>query len=159
CTPQGSSSARSPRICRAAATRRIRPTVVAMTRSTSSRRPNRMVCQRSTGPRLSVTSATTPRNASASATPPISPSALSGGLAVLAGAVHREQQLMKPGLAGELRVKRDGQDIALPDGDRVAVDRGEDFDVLPVLGHPRRPDEHGADRVSAHTIDVEVGLK
>jgi hypothetical protein len=60
------------------------------------------------------------------------------------------------GVAGQLRVQRDGEHVALPDRHRVAVDLGEDLDVVAGVGDPRRADEHRVDVVAEHG---QVGLE
>jgi hypothetical protein len=60
------------------------------------------------------------------------------------------------GVAGQLRVERDGEHVAVPDRHRVAVDLGEDLDVVAGVGDPRRADEHRVDVVVEHG---QVGLE
>ena len=48
-----------------------------------------------------------------------------------------QEQLVQAGLARDLRVEGDREQVALARRDRMAVDRGEDLDAVAVLGDPR----------------------
>src|SRR2546426_12732343 len=62
-------------------------------------------------------------------------------------------------LAGQLGMEADNEHLPLLGGHRVAVDLGEDRDVVAGLGDPRRPDEHGAHGATLHAGELEVGLE
>ena len=73
---------------------------------------------------------------------------------------HRRDEPVEAGLAGELRVERRGDDVALADGDDPAVvEAGEDVDVGAGPLDDRGPDEHGVDRRVAEDRHVELGLE
>src|SRR4051794_12091174 len=80
-----------------------------------------------------------------------------GGFGALADGA--QEQLVQAPLARDLRVERDDEQVALARRDRMAVDGGEDLDVVTRLVDPGRADEDGADGRSFDAGDAEIGLE
>ena len=66
---------------------------------------------------------------------------------------------MQTSFAGELGVKRHRNDVALPDGHRMAVDGGEHLDVGACPGDPWGADEDCVDGGPGDALQLEVGLE
>ena len=71
-----------------------------------------------------------------------------------------EEQLVQPGVVGQLRVERVPRAPA-PGGSSTgsAVDLGQDLDAVADPLDDGRPDEHGVERRAVEPGDVEVGLE
>jgi hypothetical protein len=70
-----------------------------------------------------------------------------------------EEQLVQASLARQLGMEGDGQDVALPNGHRVAVDTGQNLDIAPVISHPGGTDEDSVNGAPGDALEVEVGLE
>src|SRR3954454_4029497 len=71
----------------------------------------------------------------------------------------RQEELVQPRLARQLRMERDDEHVVLPRGHHVALDLGEHLDVVAAVLDPRRTDEHGAHGRALDAGDVEVGFE
>ena len=86
------------------------------------------------------------------------PSGAFARVVVLGG--HRRHESMEARLAGQLRMERRGDDVALADGDDPAVVQpGEDVDVRTDPVDDRRPDEDAVDRSVAEDRDGDLALE
>src|ERR1700682_5801912 len=74
--------------------------------------------------------------------------------APFAAGVHRKQELGESRVAGQLRVKCDGQDSVLPDRHRVLVDPPQHLHRGPVLRHPWSTDEHRMDGAAGDPLEL-----
>jgi hypothetical protein len=70
-----------------------------------------------------------------------------------------EEQLVQASLARQLGMEGDGQDIALPNGHRVAINAGQNLDIGAVISHPGGPDEDGVNGPPGDALEVKVGLE
>ena len=78
---------------------------------------------------------------------------------VASGGRHRHQQSVNTEIVGELGVKRAGEDPAVTDRHRMAVDGREDLYAVAVGLDPGRADEDRPQRVRADAGQLQVGLE
>src|SRR4029079_5766740 len=69
-----------------------------------------------------------------------------------------EEQLVEPGVCGQLRMERGNEERTLAREHGMALELGQPLDPRPGLLDPRRTDEHGAQRL-ALSFQLEVGLE
>src|SRR6185437_7142344 len=69
-----------------------------------------------------------------------------------------EEELVHASVVGQLRVEGGGQKPAVADEHRLALQLGEDFDLLAHLAHPRRSDEDASQRPVV-ARELEIGLE
>src|SRR3954465_5730834 len=80
--------------------------------------------------------------------------------AVAARRAHlREERTVKAPVVAELRVERDHQQRSLARGDRMVSNGREPLDARPVLGDPRRADEHRPHGTAVDAGELDVLLE